>query len=126
MESNRQRQMGLKHRCTNTLSRLFPPLTFFLSTQEVKTNQFSVTEHYRPLSLDASQGLPGVFVMYDLSPIMVVTTEHRSPLSHFLASVCAIVGGVFTVSSIVDSIVYHTTKKSLRQSASSSASAKGY
>jgi hypothetical protein len=45
--------------------------------------------------------------MYDLSPIMVKFTEKQRSFAHFLTSVCAIVGGVFTVAGIIDSLVYH-------------------
>jgi len=79
----------------------------------INTNQFSVTEHYRILSAkgeNSGHGLPGVFFMYDLSPIMVKFTEKQRSFAHFLTSVCAIVGGVFTVAGIVDSLVYHSMR----------------
>ncbi len=34
-------------------------------------------------------------------------SETKSSVAHFLTSVCAIVGGVFTVSGLIDSFVYH-------------------
>jgi len=79
----------------------------------INTNQFSVTEHYKGLSTKgegAGHGLPGVFFMYDLSPIMVKFTEKQRSFPHFLTSVCAIVGGVFTVAGIIDSLVYHSMR----------------
>ena len=33
--------------------------------------------------------------------------EKRTSFLHFVTSVCAIVGGVFTVSGIVDAFIYH-------------------
>ena len=33
--------------------------------------------------------------------------EKKHSFLHFITSVCAIVGGVFTVSGIVDSFIYH-------------------
>jgi hypothetical protein len=33
--------------------------------------------------------------------------ETKTSFAHFLTSVCAIVGGVFTVSGLVDSFLYH-------------------
>jgi hypothetical protein len=45
--------------------------------------------------------------MYDLSPIMVKFTEYRPSLAHFLTSMCAIIGGVFTIAGLVDSFIYH-------------------
>jgi hypothetical protein len=36
--------------------------------------------------------------------------ERRHSVLHFVTSVCAIVGGLFTVSGIVDATVYHSHK----------------
>jgi len=84
------------------------PTTYnYISGKTVATNQFSVTEHFRRIQPREGQGLPGVFVFYELSPIMVRFTESRSSFSHFLTQLCAILGGVFTVAGIVDRIVYH-------------------
>ncbi len=41
----------------------------------------------------------------ELSPIMVHFTEQRKSLLHFLTQLCAILGGVFTVSGMLDRIV---------------------
>ena len=62
--------------------------------------------------VDASGGqhLPGVFFFYDLSPIKVKLAEERTSFLHFVTSVCAIVGGLFSVSGIVDASVYHGHK----------------
>lgn len=51
----------------------------FVSCQVVRTNQFSVTRHEKIANgLLGDQGLPGVFVLYELSPMMVKLTEkHR-------------------------------------------------
>jgi hypothetical protein len=73
----------------------------------IHTNQFSVTEHFRPVSAREGQGLPGVFFFYELSPIMVQFTEERKSLLHFLTQLCAILGGVFTVSGMLDRVVSH-------------------
>ena len=48
--------------------------------------------------------------MYDLSPIMVKYTETSKSFAHFLTGVCAIIGGVFTVAGIVDSLLYHSLR----------------
>ncbi|KAG2483070.1 hypothetical protein HYH03_018053 [Edaphochlamys debaryana] len=81
-----------------------------LSNRTLATNQFSVTENFREAQGAAGKTLPGVFFFYDLSPIKVKIVEHASSFLSFLTSVCAIVGGVFTVSGIVDAFVYTSTK----------------
>ncbi|KAM7253155.1 hypothetical protein ACFE04_025773 [Oxalis oulophora] len=76
----------------------------------IQTNQFSVTEHFRSADLGRIQSIPGVFFFYDLSPIKVTFTEQHVSFLHFLTNVCAIVGGIFTVSGILDAFVYHGQK----------------
>jgi len=68
----------------------------------INTNQFSVTEHFKGLKSDSTHGLPGVFFMYELSPIMVKFTEKHQSFAHFLTGLCAIIGGVFTVAGNFD------------------------
>jgi hypothetical protein len=43
----------------------------------------------------------GVFFFYDLSSIRVTIEEKRRSFWHFITSLCAIVGGLFTVSELV-------------------------
>jgi len=81
-----------------------------LNGKLINTNQFSVTEHFKTIKGDGGHGLPGIFFMYELSPIMVKFTEHTQSFAHFLTGVCAIIGGVFTVAGIIDSFLYHGLK----------------
>lgn len=77
----------------------------------INTNQFSVTEHERdPSKAPLNSGLPGVFFNFEISPMLVLYTEYRKPLAHFLTDVCAIVGGVFTVAGMVDGAIYAAAK----------------
>eukprot|EP00899_Mesostigma_viride_P021693 jgi/Mesvir1/29525/Mv07020-RA.1 len=87
--------------------KVVPTIYTDIAGNSIYTNQFSVTEHYRQQEAAAGRSLPGVFFFYDLSPIKVKFMERRSSFMQFLTSVCAIVGGVFTVSGIVDAFVYH-------------------
>eukprot|EP00850_Spirogloea_muscicola_P018358 SM000167S02971 [mRNA] locus=s167:276772:280105:+ [translate_table: standard] len=87
------------------------PNKSIISLQPVhKRLQFSVTEHFRPSAFSMGQAIPGVFFFYDLSPIKVKFMETRTSFLHFITNVCAIVGGVFTVSGIIDAFVYHGHK----------------
>eukprot|EP00300_Choanocystis_sp_HF-7_P005063 c13865_g1_i1.p1 GENE.c13865_g1_i1~~c13865_g1_i1.p1 ORF type:complete len:390 (-),score=68.95 c13865_g1_i1:140-1309(-) len=72
----------------------------------INTNQFSVTEHERAAP-PGSQVLPGVFFQFDPSPMSVHLTERSRSFAEFLTSLMAIVGGVFTVAGVVDSVIYH-------------------
>ncbi|XP_065844191.1 endoplasmic reticulum-Golgi intermediate compartment protein 3-like isoform X3 [Oscarella lobularis] len=84
-----------------------------LSGKVIRTNQYSVTKHEKGIKLAGGlgeQGLPGLFVLYDLSPMMVQITESRRSFMHFLTGVCAIIGGVFTVAGLIDSMIYHSMR----------------
>jgi len=50
--------------------------------------------------------VPAIWFKYDLNPITVKYHETRPPMYHFLTTVCAIVGGTFTVAGIVDSLIF--------------------
>ncbi|XP_055943297.1 endoplasmic reticulum-Golgi intermediate compartment protein 3-like [Argiope bruennichi] len=79
--------------------------------QTLYTNQFAVTRHQKQVStLFGDQGLPGVFVIYELAPLMIKYGEKQKSFFHFLTSVCAIVGGVFTVAGMIDSAIYHSSR----------------
>ncbi|KAI7729959.1 hypothetical protein M8C21_028727 [Ambrosia artemisiifolia] len=75
----------------------------------IRSNQFSVTEHYKGPEV-RKNSLPGIFFFYDLSGIKVNFTETHTSFLHFLTNICAIVGGIFTVAGIFDSFVYHSQK----------------
>lgn len=87
----------------------------YLNGTELDTNQFSVTQHEKLITPN-SQGLPGVFFQYDISPMLVIYTQTHKSFLHFLTGVCAIVGGIFTVAGLFDSFIYsaeRTLKKKI-------------
>eukprot|EP01116_Phalansterium_solitarium_P016778 TRINITY_DN3971_c0_g1_i2.p3 TRINITY_DN3971_c0_g1~~TRINITY_DN3971_c0_g1_i2.p3 ORF type:complete len:110 (+),score=12.35 TRINITY_DN3971_c0_g1_i2:1087-1416(+) len=91
--------------------KVVPTMYEALDGKVLNTNQFSVTEHYKGLKNDNSgHGLPGLFFMYELSPIMVKFSEARKSFAHFLTGVCAIIGGVFTVAGLLDAFLYHSMR----------------
>lgn len=47
-----------------------------------------------------------------MSPIQIVVTEKQKYLYHFLVSICAVIGGVFTVAGIIDGMVHQVNKMS--------------
>ena len=82
-----------------------------LGGTEVKSNQYSVTTHKRVMNPALGEhGLPGVFFMFELSPILVQLSEQSASFTHFITSLCAIIGGVFTVAGMIDGMIYQTTR----------------
>lgn len=66
--------------------------------KEVTTwsSTFSVAEHVRSPAGDGFDP-PGVFFFYDVSPLRVRHSVSRPSFASFLASACAVVGGVWSV-----------------------------
>ncbi|XP_063435409.1 endoplasmic reticulum-Golgi intermediate compartment protein 1-like isoform X1 [Mytilus trossulus] len=50
--------------------------------------------------------VPAIWFRYELSPITVRYIEKNKPFYTFLTTVCAIVGGTFTVAGIIDSFIF--------------------
>ncbi|KAI8143705.1 endoplasmic reticulum vesicle transporter-domain-containing protein [Fennellomyces sp. T-0311] len=80
-----------------------------LSGNPIYTNQYSVTQNERTLA-EGTNGLPGVFFVMDISPMLIIYREERSSFASFLTGVCAIVGGIFTVAGLFDRVVYRAER----------------
>ncbi|VAH29443.1 unnamed protein product [Triticum turgidum subsp. durum] len=61
-------------------------------------------------SLVHSFYVPVVKFHFEPSPMQVLVTELPKSFSHFITNVCAIIGGVFTVAGILDSILHNTLR----------------
>lgn len=74
---------------------------------ETYTNQYSVTDSARNVQVRSGElsGLPGVFIVYDFSPFLMLKTEKAKPWSYIFTSICAIIGGVFSIAMLVEMVV---------------------
>ena len=85
-----------------------------LGGQESTTSQYSVSESmvevHAPTLADMFSGvkIPGVYVRYTFSPIIIVKEETRTTLAHFATRLCAVLGGVYAAASLFDSIMHET------------------
>ncbi|QRV92812.1 Endoplasmic reticulum vesicle transporter [Ceratobasidium sp. AG-Ba] len=55
-------------------------------------------------------GLPGAYFNFEISPLMVVHRETRKTFAHFATSLCAVVGGVLTLASLADAVIFATVE----------------
>ncbi|KAF0691790.1 Aste57867_17061 [Aphanomyces stellatus] len=88
----------------------------FLNGDEIKSNQYSVTEHFLQMTPTGHKGLPRVSFAYDFSPIKFRIEQTQKGLFPFFTSICAIIGGVFTVMGLVDSAMHQLTTKTIKKS----------
>uniref|UniRef100_A0A6M2EIT7 Endoplasmic reticulum vesicle transporter C-terminal domain-containing protein n=1 Tax=Populus davidiana TaxID=266767 RepID=A0A6M2EIT7_9ROSI len=101
----------LMHETPNGVQQFFikvvPTIYTDIRGRTVHSNQYSVTEHFKKSELMRLDSLPGVYFFYDFSPIKVTFKEEHTSFLHFMTSICAIIGGIFTIAGIVDSFIYH-------------------
>eukprot|EP00300_Choanocystis_sp_HF-7_P030768 c39713_g1_i1.p1 GENE.c39713_g1_i1~~c39713_g1_i1.p1 ORF type:complete len:422 (-),score=100.76 c39713_g1_i1:137-1402(-) len=95
------------------------PTTFESENDKfVNSYQYAVTEHVKVGNKDKFV-MPGIFFVYDLSPIRVTVTQDKQSLADFLTRLCAIIGGLFTLSGLVDAVVYRVVSgKAVKRSVS--------
>ncbi|KAG0354722.1 hypothetical protein BGZ54_001515 [Gamsiella multidivaricata] len=91
---------------------------YYLDRRPMFTNQYSVTQFNKNLQykdvlgqIQAPNGLPGVFFNFDISPMLVIQKEERKSFASFLTTVCATVGGIFTVASILDGFIWRAERR---------------
>ncbi|KAG6792485.1 hypothetical protein POTOM_001635 [Populus tomentosa] len=104
----------LMHETPNGVQQFFikvvPTIYTDIRGRTVHSNQYSVTEHFKKSELMRLDSLPGVYFIYDFYPIKVTFKEEHTSFLHFMTSICAIIGGIFTIAGIVDSFIYHGRK----------------
>lgn len=97
--------------------RIVPTTYKYLFSRPVRTNQYSQSYFFR--KSDPNKGgqlIPGLFLSYDLSPIHIEVEESRKSFFHFLVQLCAIIGGVFTVASMLSTFMDDVVLRAMRKS----------
>ncbi|XP_058779860.1 protein disulfide-isomerase 5-4-like [Vicia villosa] len=84
-----------------------------VKTEVITKKDYQLVEEYEYTahsSVAHSLHIPVARFHLELSPMQVLITEHQKSFSHFITNVCAIIGGVFTVAGIVESIFHNTVR----------------
>ncbi|POO00433.1 DnaJ-like [Trema orientale] len=82
-----------------------------VKTEVITRGSHTLVEEYEYTahsSVAQSLYIPVAKFHFELSPMQVLITENQRSFSHFITNVCAIIGGVFTVAGILDSILHNT------------------
>lgn len=102
------------HRCFKYYAKVISTEFKARDGSRLSTNQYAVTRNDLEAS-DERTVFPGVFFFYDISPMIVVYEQSTKTFFGLLIGLCAIVGGVYTVASILDSFLhfadYHLRQK---------------
>ncbi|KAG0625487.1 hypothetical protein M758_2G059200 [Ceratodon purpureus] len=86
-------------------------ITLHRKQSERIVEQYDYTAHSNMIQ---ATSVPVVKFHYELSPMQVLVKETSKSFSHFITNLCAIIGGVFTVAGIIDSMLHnamHVMKK---------------
>lgn len=90
------------------------------SGEEIASHQYSVTEYVK--SIDQRQRhnelvAAGLIANYDFTPFEVRVTKTRKKFTHFLTECCAILGGIFAFTGMLDNFSYRINKSMARRAA---------
>ncbi|XP_041074627.1 endoplasmic reticulum-Golgi intermediate compartment protein 2-like [Polyodon spathula] len=68
----------------------------------INTHQYSVTEKDTTVNVSKEhQGIPGIFIRYDISSLTVKITEEGVAIGQFATRICGIVGGIFSTAGLL-------------------------
>jgi len=80
-------------------------------TSYVITGRRSVIDTYQYTAnsnnYQDGDSLPAAVFAYDVSPMQVLVQQKSKTFAAFLTQICAIIGGVFTVTGLLDGLLYH-------------------
>lgn len=86
------------------------------SVYERKDKQYKAYDYTYNTNAEVSYNqFPSIYFKYDISPITVKYTFYRTRFLTFFIQCCAILGGVFTVTGIIDSMIHQSVKILLRK-----------
>jgi len=101
--NNTNRPSHLSH---DYLLKIVP--TIYEDLYESRRFPYQFTFFYREFASNQRQpgAIPAIWFRYDIMPITVKYSERRQKFYTFITSICAVVGGSFTVASILDSLIF--------------------
>lgn len=81
------------------------PTTYIdLAGKNYNVHQFIANSN----QVKANMLIPAIYFRFDLSPILVKYTQHRERVFQFFIQICAIVGGIYTVTSVILSFLINS------------------
>ena len=87
--------------------RVVPTIYEHLGGRVTDSRQYSASDFVQEYDAHAAPYVhPGLWLRYDFSPTMVRRVEVRRTFLQFVTSLCAILGGVFALSGVVDQVVH--------------------
>lgn len=89
------------------------PTSYDDGMEEVPSHQYSVTEYVKAVDArnpNYEAAASGLWMSYDFTPFEVRVTSSRKSLFHFFTECCAILGGIFAFSGMLDNFAHQIHK----------------
>lgn len=67
------------------------PTVYSVGGSTIVTNQYAVTEQSKEIS---DMGIPGIFVKYDIEPVLLSVHENRDSIFRFIMKIINVLSGV--------------------------------
>jgi len=80
------------------------PTTYEKEDKTFSVHQFTANNH------EQSGSSTSIYFRYELSPVTVRYTQSGQSAFTFIVQICAIIGGIFTVVGIIDSLLHASVK----------------
>ena len=87
--------------------------TKFLTYSRKEINNYQYTYNY--FAEFGTNEMPALYFRYDLSPITVEYKQYKETFLNFFINICAIIGGVFTITGIIDAVIHKSVMILLRK-----------
>ena len=81
------------------------------SGKEINNYQYT----YNCFAESGINEMPTLYFKYDISPITVQYKQYKDTFLNFFINICAILGGVFTITGIIDSIIHKSVLLLMRK-----------
>jgi len=83
--------------------------------QDMAGKEFFVHQFTSNTNEVVTNMVPATYFRFDLSPITVRYWQYKQNIFHFLIQICAIIGGIFTVTGILDALVHKSVVALLKK-----------
>jgi len=92
-------------------TKIVPTTYLDMKGKEYYVNQFTSNSN----EVVAQMSLPTIFFRFEFSPVTVKYWQYKENFLHFLIQICAIIGGIFSVTGIIDALVHKSVVAIMRK-----------
>lgn len=88
-------------------------LSSFIDASGNTYNMYQLTSTYKSESNANVNNM--LMFSFELSPIKVLFTQQKENIVDFMTYICAIIGGIFTIASVVDTLIHRSVSALFKQ-----------